>query len=125
MYLPPLDQAFSALIEDLYQRGLDRDVLVLVWGEFGRTPKINPRGGRDHWAGANFSMLTGGGIRTGQVIGSTNPLGEYPQDRPVHMQQMLATLYHHLGIDLELTMDDLAGRPQHLLEHRDLLPELI
>ena len=125
MYLPPLDQAFSALIEDLYERGLDRDVLVLVWGEFGRTPKINPRGGRDHWAGANFAMLTGGGIRTGQMIGSTNPLGEYPQDRPVHMQQMLATLYHHLGIDLELTMDDLAGRPQHLLEHRELLPELI
>lgn len=125
MYLPPLDQAFSALIQDLYERGLDKDVLVLVWGEFGRTPKINARGGRDHWPQANFAMLTGGGLPTGQVIGSTNWLGEHPQDRPIHMQQVLATLYRHLGIDVETTLNDSGGRPQYLLEHRDPIRELV
>lgn len=116
-HLPVLDQGLTTLIEDLRQRGLDKDVSVVVWGEFGRTPKINKEGGRDHWPQVACALLAGGGMKTGQVIGSTNRLAEVARDRPVHFQEVFATLYHNLGIDLSATtVSDLQGRPHFLVD---------
>ena len=120
-----LDQCLSALIEDLDERGMLDDVTVAVWGEFGRTPKINNKSGRDHWTKVSCAYLAGGGMRTGQAIGKTNRLGEEPAERPVHMQEIVATLYHNLGIDTaSTTLNDPTGRPQYLVEH-DPIRELI
>lgn len=126
-HFPMLDLGLSALVDDLHQRGLDRDVAVVVWGEFGRTPRINPNAGRDHWPSVSCAMLAGGGLRTGQVIGSTNRLAEHAQDRPVRFQEVFATLYQCLGIDANrTTVTDLTGRPQYLVDHNaQPLPELI
>jgi hypothetical protein len=119
-----LDQAVSALVEDLEVRGLLDEVTVAVWGEFGRTPRINNNAGRDHWPQVSCCLLAGGGMRTGQVVGSTNRLGEHAKDRPVHFQEIVATLYHNLGIDVaQTTIVDPTGRPQHLVE-RMPLPEV-
>ncbi len=116
-HMPMLDRGLSALIEDLHQRGLSDDVSVVVWGEFGRTPKINKDAGRDHWPQVGCALLAGGGMRTGQVIGSTNRLGETAKDRPVHFQEVFATLYHNLGIDLATTtIKDPTGRPHYLTD---------
>ncbi|QDU31672.1 hypothetical protein ETAA8_68320 [Anatilimnocola aggregata] len=124
--LPLLDQGVSALVQDLHERGLDRDVTVIVWGEFGRTPKINDKGGRDHWPGVACALLAGGGLRTGQVIGSTDATASEAVDRPVQFQEVFATLYHNLGINLDATtMTDLSGRPQYLVDHTAPLRELI
>ena len=91
---------------------------VIAWGEFGRTPRINPQAGRDHWPQVSCALLAGGGMRTGQVIGATNRLGEYAKERPVHFGEVLATLYRNLGIDPEATtLNDPTGRPQHLIDH--------
>ena len=120
-----LDQCVSALVEDLDERGMLDDVMVVVWGEFGRTPKINKGGGRDHWPQVSCALLAGGGFRHGQVIGSTNRLGEVPESRPVHIQEVCATMYKALGIDtMSTTLTDRTGRPQYLLDHRDPLKEL-
>ncbi len=125
-HLPMLDLGVSALVEDLHRRGLDKDVSVIVWGEFGRTPKINPQGGRDHWPEVSCALLAGGGMRTGQVIGSTNRLGERAKDRPVSFAEVFATLYHNLGIDAgATTLPDLAGRPQYLVDHAAPMRELL
>lgn len=114
---PLLDRALAALLLDLNERGLDKDVSVVVWGEFGRTPKINKMNSRDHWPQASFALMAGGGMQTGQVIGATNRLGEHPIDRPVKFQEVFATLYHNLGIDVRTaTIDDLSGRPQYLVD---------
>ena len=124
--LPLLDQGLSALVEDLHVRGLDQDVSVIAWGEFGRTPRINKSAGRDHWPKASCALLACGGMRMGQVIGSTNRLGEEPQDRPVHYQDVFATLYHQLGIDVQNTMiHDATNRPHYLLDRREPIRELI
>lgn len=126
--MPMLDQAVSALIEDLDQRGMLKDVTVIVWGEFGRTPKINSSGGRDHWPQVSCAMLAGGGLRTGQVIGATNRLGEQPAERPVHFQEVFATLYKAQGINVDQqTVIDLAGRPRFLVDQNayHAMPELI
>lgn len=124
--MPMLDQAVSALVEDLERRDMLDDVTVVVWGEFGRTPRINKDAGRDHWPQVSCALLAGGGMRTGQVIGSTNRLGEVPQDRPVHFQEVFATLYHNLGINVETTtLTDHGGRPQFLLDVRQPMPELV
>jgi hypothetical protein len=113
-----LDQGLTALVEDLDQRGMLRDTTVIAWGEFGRTPRINPGAGRDHWPQVSCAILAGGGMRTGQAIGSTNRLGEYASNRPVHFQEVFATLYHNLGIDpATTTIADPSGRPQYLVEH--------
>ncbi len=112
-----LDQCLSALIEDLNQRGMLDDVTVIAWGEFGRSPKINPQAGREHWAPVSCAFLAGGGIRSGQVIGATNRLGEYASERPVDVQEIIATLYHNLGVDLATTtLTDPTGRPQYLVD---------
>lgn len=126
-HFPVLDQGLTALLDDLHERGLDKDVSVIVWGEFGRTPVINKNGGRDHWPQVACAMLAGGGMRTGQVIGSTNRLGEHPKERPVHFQEVFATLYRCLGIDVSRTMlPDVSGRPQFLVDPiYEPLPELV
>jgi uncharacterized protein (DUF1501 family) len=124
--LDRFDQGITALVEDLHARGLDQDVSVVAWGEFGRTPKINASGGRDHWPKASCCLLAGGGMKMGQVIGSTNRLGEVPQDRPIHYQEVFATLYHQLGIDVQNTMiHDQTGRPHFLLDYREPIRELV
>lgn len=116
-HMPMLDRGITALIQDLHDRGLDEDVSVVVWGEFGRTPKINANGGRDHWPAVACALLAGGGMKTGQVIGSTDRLADHAKDRPVHFQEVFATLYHNLGIDLSsTTVKDLVGRPHYLVD---------
>jgi len=124
--MPMLDQGVTALVEDLDRRGMLDDVTVVVWGEFGRTPRINKSAGRDHWPQVSCALLAGGGMRTGQVIGSTNRLGEVAKDRPVHFQEVFATLYHNLGIDVQTTtIADHAGRPQYLVDLREPIRELV
>ncbi len=124
--MPMLDQGLSALVQDLDQRGMLDDVSVVVWGEFGRTPKINKGAGRDHWPAANFAVLAGGGMRTGQVIGATDRQAAEPVDRPIHPQEVLGTLYRNLGIDVSrTTVPDHAGRPQYLVEMQTPIPELV
>ena len=139
--LPTLDQAVSALIEDVYARGLDQRVLVVVTGEFGRTPRISyvassgggvasaPAGtvqpGRDHWPQANSMLFAGGGIRTGQVIGATDKRGEGPVERRVGPGDFLATIYRHLGIDYKTAaVTNFAGRPVPIVDVGDAIPEL-
>jgi hypothetical protein len=123
--LPLYDLCLSALITDLHERGLHNDVCVLAWGEFGRTPRINQHGGRDHWPGAGSVLFSGGGLKMGQMIGETNSGGEYPITRPYNPRNILATLYHVLGIDPSVTIPDLNGRPQYLLDDREPVRELI
>jgi uncharacterized protein (DUF1501 family) len=125
--LPIVDHALHALVTDLEDRGRLPDVTIVVWGEFGRTPKVNNSdGGRDHWPSVGPALLAGGGMRTGQVIGQTDRRGYAPVSRPVHYQDVLATVYHNLGIDLAGTrLMDLAGRPQHLLDQGQVIRELV
>ncbi len=114
--LPLLDQGLTALIQDLHQRGLQNDVSVIVWGEFGRSPTINKDGGRDHWPRVSSALLAGGGMKVGQVIGATDRLGGEPSERPVTFGEVFATLYHNLGIDVnKTTVPDLTGRPNFLV----------
>jgi len=123
---PQFDQGMSALVEDLHERGLDKDVSVVAWGEFGRTPIINKDAGRDHWPQVGGALLAGGGMRCGQVIGATDRLGGEPVERPVHFAEVLATLYHRLGIDANATtVRDLAGRPQYVVEKFRPMRELV
>ena len=124
--LPPLDVGLSAMIEDLDSCGLLESTMVVMWGEFGRTPRVNPTAGRDHWARAASAFVAGGGFKTGQVIGSTSRYAEEPRDRPVHIQEMFATFYQQLGIDpKKTTIRDPNGRPQYLTAHPDPVAELL
>lgn len=124
--LPRLDQGMSALIQDLHDRGMDKDVTIVMWGEFGRTPRVNPGAGRDHWSKVSMSFLAGGGMRTGQMIGTTTRNAEEAKDRPVHLREVFSTLYHNLGIDtMRTTLKDAAGRPQYLTEQKPTIPELV
>jgi hypothetical protein len=132
--LPIYDRVVTALVEDVYARGLDRKTLVIVTGEFGRTPRINPavgtqtgrmQPGRDHWPGAMSVLVCGGGMRTGQVIGSTTSKGEEPKDRPLTPNDLWATVYRHLGIDPEQTFPDHSGRPMPILPFGAAITELM
>jgi hypothetical protein len=124
--LPLLDQGVTALADDLRQRGMDKDVSVIVWGEFGRTPNVNKDGGRDHWPNVSCGLLFGGGMKTGQVIGSTDRLGGEATSRPVQFGEVFATLYHNLGIDVsKTTVTDLTGRPQYLVDGYQPMKELV
>lgn len=114
--LPSLDQGFGALMEDLGSCGLLDETLVAMWGEFGRTPKLNPAGGRDHWGAVQTACFAGGGIRGGQVFGSSDRDAAYPTSNPVSPEDMLATVYHALGIDPEATLRDPLGRPVRAVE---------
>jgi hypothetical protein len=125
--LPRYDHAIAALVNDLSQRGLLDDTAIVVWGEFGRRPKIGnvTPDGRSHWPAAGFALLAGGGLKTGQVVGETDRLGEAATGRPFVPSNILATLYHTLGISLRQTLPDHSGRPQFLLEEREPLRQLL
>jgi hypothetical protein len=124
--LPQVDRGVANLIEDLHDRGLENDVVTVMWGEFGRTPKINNSdGGRDHWAPAMSALVAGGGLRMGQAIGSTSARGEQPRDRRYTVPQLLSTLYHALGIDPAQTFPNSSGRPMYILDERSPVSELI
>ena len=114
---PLLDQGLSALVQDLHDRGLDKDVSVVVWGEFGRTPKINSNAGRDHWPRVSCAALACGGMNHGQFIGATDRLGGEAVERPVTFPEVFSTLYHSVGIDARnTTVEDLTGRPMYLVD---------
>jgi len=124
--LPIVDHALYALVTDLDERGLLGDVAIVVWGEFGRTPKINKQAGRDHWPEVSPALLVGGGVKGGQVIGATDRGGGRVVSRPVQFQDVFATLYRAMGIDPSVTtLTDPNGRPQHLLERGEALRELV
>jgi uncharacterized protein (DUF1501 family) len=116
---PVFDNALATLLDDLRDRGLEDDVTVIVWGEFGRTPVISKIVGRDHWPRVNSALLAGGGLQTGQIIGATDRLGGEAIERPVTFGEVFSTLYHNLGIDAPgTTLTDLNGRPQYLVDNQ-------
>lgn len=123
--LPQVDTAVGALVEDLDARGMLDDVAVVMWGEFGRTPKVNSGAGRDHWPQVMSVLMAGGGLRTGQVIGATDSRAERVADRPVKVEQIHATIYHCLGIDSSQTFTNEAGRPVYVLDEREPIRELV
>jgi Protein of unknown function (DUF1501) len=122
---PPLDQALSALITDLADRGMGERVLVWCWGEFGRTPRVNRDAGRDHWPQAMSVLLAGGGVRPGQVVGATNAKGEYPVDRRLCPADVLATVYGQVGVDPSHAFQSPGGRPVQILNHGKPIEELV
>jgi hypothetical protein len=124
--LPNLDRGIANLISDLHDRGMEDDVVTVVWGEFGRTPKINNSdAGRDHWSPVMSAMVAGGGLKMGQAIGASSARGEYPKDRPYKVPQLLATIYQALGIDPAYTFPNGAGRPMYILDDRTPVTELV
>ena len=124
--LPLIDHGLHALVTDLDDRGLLPDVSIVVWGEFGRTPRINKQGGRDHWPAVGPALVAGGGMRGGQVLGATDRYAAAVLSRPVHYQDVFATLYHNLGIDPHATtLADPNGRPQHLVDRGQSIRELV
>jgi hypothetical protein len=123
--LPLYDMAVAALIRDLHERGLSDRVAVVVWGEFGRTPRVNKTGGRDHWPAAGYALLAGGGLKMGQYVGETDSHAAHPKSTPYGPQNLLATLYHVLGMNPAATVPNSAGRPMYLLDDREPIRELI
>ena len=123
--LPILDRGIANLIQDLHDRGLGKDVVTVVWGEFGRTPRINRGAGRDHWPQVMSALVAGGGLKMGQAIGTSNARGETPRDRPYTVPQVLSTLYRAIGIDPALTFPNGSGRPMHILDDRSPVTELL
>ena len=123
---PLVDHAVTTLVEDLDERGMLDDVSIVAWGEFGRTPKINNQAGRDHWPRVAMAIMAGGGMNTGQVIGSTDRIAAEATSRPVNYQDVIATLYHNLGINAQaITIKDTTGRPQYLVDSGSPIKELI
>jgi hypothetical protein len=123
--LPILDRGIAHLVQDLYDRGLFNDVVVVVWGEFGRTPRINNNAGRDHWPQVMSALIAGGGLRMGQAVGASTARGERPQDRPYTAPQVLSTIYRAIGIDPAMTFPNNAGRPVYVLDDRMPVRELL
>jgi uncharacterized protein (DUF1501 family) len=109
--LPNLDEISSALVEDLNRRGLLETTLVAIMGEMGRAPRVNGKAGRDHWPQCGFALLFGGGVKEGFVLGASDKLGAYPTERPVSPGDLVATMYHLLGVDSQMMLPDLTGRP--------------
>jgi uncharacterized protein (DUF1501 family) len=123
---PLMDHALYALITDLEERGMLDRVTVVAWGEFGRTPKINAKGGRDHWPRVAMAMMAGGGLPGGAVLGGTDRYAGEAVERPIHYQDVVATLYHQLGIDpTQALLEDPTGRPQFILDEGRPIAELI
>jgi hypothetical protein len=123
--LPVLDRGIANLVQDLHDRGMEKDVLLVVWGEFGRTPRVNGGAGRDHWSPVMSALVAGGGMKMGQMVGSSSPRGEYPRDRRVTVQNVHATFYKALGIDPSRTFNNGSGRPMHMIEDREVIRELL
>lgn len=122
---PQIDQATAALLADLEQRGMLDETMVVMMGEMGRTPTMNARGGRDHWPDVYSILMAGGGLTRGQVLGTSDRLGAYPHDRPVHLYEVLATMYHQLGIDHHGSIPDREGRQARILPEGTPVSELI
>ena len=123
--LPELDRGIANLVQDLHDRGMDRDTVVVVWGEFGRTPRINGSAGRDHWAPVMSAMVAGGGLRMGQTIGASSARGEYPRDGRTTPSRVLSTVYRAMGIDPGMTFPSGSGRPMYVLDDREPIAELL
>ena len=123
--LPVVDRGVANLVQDLCDRGMDRDVAVVMWGEFGRTPRVNGGAGRDHWSPVMSAMVAGGGMKMGQAIGASSARGEYPKDRRVTAPQVLSTIYRAVGIDPSMTFPNGAGRPVYILDDREPISELL
>jgi hypothetical protein len=123
--LPQVDKGVANLVGDLHELGLDRDVVTVMWGEFGRTPKINNNAGRDHWAPVMSALIAGGGLKMGQAVGASTARGERPRDRPITAPQLLATIYRAVGIDPAQTFPSGAGRPMYILDDREPVRELL
>jgi uncharacterized protein (DUF1501 family) len=122
---PPLDRAVSAYIQDVTARGLMDDILLVITGEFGRTPRISGGPGRDHWAPINCAVFIGGGLRMGQVVGESDSVAGYPKLRPVSVFDYMATLFHVLGIPRDVQFIDPSGRPRYMIESGKAIEELI
>jgi hypothetical protein len=124
--LPQVDRGVANLIQDLHDRGMEQDVVTVMWGEFGRTPKVNGSdGGRDHWSPVMSALVAGGGLKMGQAVGSSSARGEYPKDRPLKESNVLSTIYHVLGIDPSQTFPNGSGRPMYILDEREPVTELL
>jgi hypothetical protein len=123
--LPQVDRGVASLIQDLHERGMENDVVTVMWGEFGRTPRINGGAGRDHWGPVMSALVAGGGLKMGQMVGTTNSRGEYPKDRPYQVPQVLSTLYQAIGIDPAMTFNNGGGRPMYILDEREPVTELL
>lgn len=123
--LPQVDRAIANLIQDLNDRGMQDDVVTVMWGEFGRTPKVNSNAGRDHWSPAMSALVAGGGLKMGQAVGATNAKGERPKDRAYTVPQLMSTLYRAIGIDPAQTFPNGSGRPMYILDDRDPVKELV
>lgn len=123
---PTMDHVLTTFLQDVAQRGLSEKILLIITGDFGRTPKINQYGGRDHWPDLSTLALAGGGLRMGQVVGTSSSKAEFPTSSPIEPKDLMATIFHVLGIDLKLQFPDYAGRPQYLLpEGAEPIRELI
>jgi len=122
---PVLDRAVATFVEDIYQRGLDKQILLVITGEFGRTPRVNGMAGRDHWPQLSTLALAGGGLKMGQVVGESSSKAEYPKSRPISPQDLMATIFHVLGLDPKTQFTDPSGRPTTMVEHGEPIPELL
>jgi uncharacterized protein (DUF1501 family) len=122
---PLFDFGFHALVTDLESRGMLDDVIVLAWGEFGRTPRVNKKGGRDHWPGVSMGMMAGGGLTGGAVLGATDRDAGEVTSRPITYADVVATLYHQLGINPQTMIHDPSGRPHMLMDHGEVIRELV
>src|SRR4029077_18667151 len=123
--LPQVDKGIANLIQDLHDRGMAEDVVTVMWGEFGRTPKVNMNAGRDHWSPVMSAMIAGGGLKMGQAVGASTAKGERPKDNPYTVPQVLSTIYRAMGIDPAQTFINGFGRPMHILDDRTPVAELI
>ena len=123
--LPEVDRGIANLIQDLHDRGMENDVVTVMWGEFGRTPKVNSGAGRDHWSPAMSALVAGGDLKMGQAVGATNARGEYPKDRRYSVPQVLSTIYQAIGIDPSMTFPNGTGRPMYVLDDREPVSELV
>jgi hypothetical protein len=123
--LPQVDRGIANLINDLHDRGMQDDVVTVMWGEFGRTPKVNMNAGRDHWSPVMSAMIAGGGLKMGQAVGASTAKGERPKDNPLSVPRVLSTIYRAIGIDPSMTFPNGAGRPMYILDEREPVKELI
>jgi uncharacterized protein (DUF1501 family) len=123
--LPQVDKGIANLINDLHDRGMADDVVTVMWGEFGRTPKVNTNAGRDHWSPVMSAMIAGGGLKMGQAVGASTAKGERPKDNPLSVPRVLSTIYRAIGIDPSMTFNNGAGRPMYILDEREPVKELL
>src|SRR5947208_11210925 len=122
---PQVDRAVSAFVQDVSQRGLEDDILLVITGEFGRTPRVNGGAGRDHWAPLSTLALAGGGLRMGQVVGESNSKAEVPRTTPIMPQDLMATVFHVLGLPRDLSYNDPTGRPTPMINGGTAIRELV